>query len=210
MTKVKIGSDDHETFTEAAAAAGTSVGQWLTAAGRRQVLADAAVQGQPGARIVPVPVSAGTAALLDEQAARSGTPDWACAARLVHDVLAAPLVDPERLWSRAVTSISLPSGRELAYLDQVGIDTIVGNTVLLVAADAFTRDVVETRLRPAIAEALSRQLGRRVQVAVTVEDPSARPTRAEGSAPPRRDDLAQAREVARELLHLLSARATTT
>ncbi|SNY52709.1 hypothetical protein [Paractinoplanes atraurantiacus] len=198
MTKVKIGSGVHEMFAGAAAAAGTSVGQWLTAAGRRQALADAAVQGQPGARIVPVPVSAATAALLDEQAARSGTPDWACAARLVHDVLAAPVVDPEELWSEVVASIGRP-----AHLEQVGIDTIVGNTVLLVAADAFTRDVVETRLRPSIAEALSRRLGRRMQVAVIVEEPPLR-------APARRDELARAREAARELLQFLSSRATAT
>ncbi|XVU30065.1 hypothetical protein ACQPZJ_24125 [Actinoplanes sp. CA-054009] len=185
MTKVKIGSDDHEMFAEAAAAAGAGVGRWLAAAGRRQALAEAAVRGKPGARIVPVPVSAATAALLDEQAARAGTSDWACAARLVHDVLAAPVVDPEQLWSEVVTSVD-----RSPHLEQVSIDTIVGNTVLLVAADAFTRDVVESRLRPAIAEALSRRLGRRVQIAVTVEEAPVRRSRPQPRT--RRDELLRA------------------
>ncbi|MEU4425775.1 hypothetical protein AB0F81_34565 [Actinoplanes sp. NPDC024001] len=213
MTKVKIGSDDHEAFAAAAAAADTTVGRWLVEAGRRQVLADAAVQGKPGARIVPVPVSAATGALLAEHADRSGIPDWAYAARLLHDVVSAPAVDPERLWSDVVTSINLmvESARQRACLDDLWIDTIVGSTVLLVAADAYTRDVVELRLRPMIAEALSRRLGRRVQVAVTIEQaPSpVRPARPQPSSPVRvrSEDLAQALQVARDLLDRLGSMA---
>ncbi|MFI1993405.1 hypothetical protein [Actinoplanes sp. NPDC020271] len=172
MVKVKIRPADHDAFVEAAAALGVSVDRWLVAAGRRQALADAAVRGRPGARIVTVPVAAATAALLDEHADRAGTTDWAYAARLLHDVVAAPAVDPAQLWTEVLASIGevVASAQQRAYLERMWIDTIVGSTVLLVAGDAYARDVVELRLRATIAEELSRRLGRRVQVAVTVEE----------------------------------------
>jgi hypothetical protein len=209
MAKVKIEPGDHEAFEAAAEAAGTTVACWLTDAGRRQALADAAVHDQPGARIVPVPVSAATAAHLDEHTDRSGTPDWAYAARLLHDVLAAPAVDPDELWSEVVTSIGpmVASAQQRAYLEQVWIDTVVGSTVLLVATDAYTRDVIELRLRPTIAEAMSRHFGRRVQVAVTIDEQPAPVQRARPEparpGPVRREDLARALEIARDLLDSL-------
>lgn len=47
LAKVKIDSADHEMFLAAAAATGTGVDRWITAASRRQALADAAVRGDP-------------------------------------------------------------------------------------------------------------------------------------------------------------------
>src|SRR5262249_36575796 len=48
---------------------------------------------------------------------------------------------------------------------------LVEDTALVSVPDPFIREVIETRMRPAITEALSRRLGRRVQVAVTVRAP---------------------------------------
>ena len=42
-------------------------------------------------------------------------------------------------------------------------------TALLAAPNEFTKDLLDTRYRPLIAEALSGQLGRQIRVAVTVE-----------------------------------------
>src|SRR4029453_15376499 len=58
---------------------------------------------------------------------------------------------------------------------------------LLCVPYPFTRDVSESRLRPAIPEALSRRLGRPIQVAVTVrppEDGTGRPGTVYGTPPP--------------------------
>ncbi len=46
---------------------------------------------------------------------------------------------------------------------------LVEDTVLLAAPNDFAKEILETRLRPVIATALSQQLGREVRVAVTVD-----------------------------------------
>src|SRR4051812_22023146 len=46
---------------------------------------------------------------------------------------------------------------------------IVEDTIVLAAPNEFAKEVLDTRLRPLIVEALSAELGRDVQVAVTVE-----------------------------------------
>ena len=48
---------------------------------------------------------------------------------------------------------------------------IVGDTALVAAPNDFIKDVLETRIRPAVVDALSRTLGREIRLAVTV-DPS--------------------------------------
>src|SRR6185312_15799767 len=68
------------------------------------------------------------------------------------------------------------SAQQRAYLRLTRLRAIVDDTALLAVPDAFTRDVIESRLRPAVTDALSRRLGRPIQVAVTVrpiEDPAA-------------------------------------
>ncbi|MDO3705536.1 chromosomal replication initiator protein DnaA [Micromonospora sp. C28SCA-DRY-2] len=70
------------------------------------------------------------------------------------------------------------SAQQRAYLRLTWLRAIVEDTALLSVPDAFTRDVIESRLRPAITEALTRRLGRPIQVAVTVrvaEDGAGRP-----------------------------------
>src|SRR6266545_2894529 len=66
-------------------------------------------------------------------------------------------------------------GRQRAYLRLTRLRAIVEDTALIAVPDAFTRDVIESKLRPAITEVLSRRLGRPIQVAVTVRAPEEAP-----------------------------------
>ncbi|MCW6008897.1 chromosomal replication initiator protein DnaA [Micromonospora sp. CPCC 205371] len=63
------------------------------------------------------------------------------------------------------------SAQQRAYLRLTRLGAIVEDIALLSVPDAFTRDVIESRLRPAITDALSRRLGRPIQVAVTIRPP---------------------------------------
>jgi chromosomal replication initiator protein len=70
------------------------------------------------------------------------------------------------VWRAATEQID--SAQHRAYLRLARLRAIVDDTALLSVPDAYSRDMIETRLRPALTEALSRQLGRPIQVAVTV------------------------------------------
>ncbi|MER7167940.1 chromosomal replication initiator protein DnaA [Micromonospora sp. NPDC000207] len=88
--------------------------------------------------------------------------------------------DLAAVWTATTDDLAdeIISAQQRAYLRLTRLRAIVEDTVLLSVPDAFTRDVIESRLRPAITEALSRRLGRSIQVAVTVrlpEDNSGRP-----------------------------------
>ncbi|HEX5540633.1 MAG TPA: chromosomal replication initiator protein DnaA [Micromonospora sp.] len=85
----------------------------------------------------------------------------------------ADTVDLDAVWRAATEDLAdeIISAQQRAYLRLTHLRAIVEDTVLLSVPDAFTRDVIESRLRPAITEALSRRLGRPVQVAVTVRQP---------------------------------------
>ncbi|MFG1949671.1 chromosomal replication initiator protein DnaA [Micromonospora sp. NPDC048830] len=84
------------------------------------------------------------------------------------------------MWTATTDELAdeIISAQQRAYLRLTRLRAIVEDTALLSVPDAFTRDVIESRLRPAITEALTRRLGRPIQVAVTVrvaEDASGRP-----------------------------------
>ncbi len=101
----------------------------------------------------------------------------------------ADTVDLSQVWAEATEDLAdeIASGQQRAYLKLTRLRAIVEDTALLSVPDAFTRDVIESRLRPAITDALSRRLGRPIQVAVTVrppEDGSGRPGTVYGSPPP--------------------------
>ncbi|MGC4808345.1 chromosomal replication initiator protein DnaA [Micromonospora sp. DT233] len=88
--------------------------------------------------------------------------------------------DLAAVWTAATDELAdeIISAQQRAYLRLTRLRAIVEDTALLSVPDAFTRDVIESRLRPAITEALTRRLGRPIQVAVTVrapEDPAGRP-----------------------------------
>jgi chromosomal replication initiator protein len=81
--------------------------------------------------------------------------------------------DLDAVWLNAVNDLAdqIMSAQQRAYLQLTRLRAIVEDTALLSVSDAHTRDFIETRMRPAITEALSRQLGRPIQVAVTVRPP---------------------------------------
>jgi len=89
--------------------------------------------------------------------------------------------DLNAVWLAATDELAdeIVSAQQRAYLRLTRLRAIVEDTALLSVPDAFTRDVIESRLRPSITEALSRRLGRPIQVAVTVRPPD------DGSAPGR-------------------------
>jgi chromosomal replication initiator protein len=82
-------------------------------------------------------------------------------------------VDYAAVWSAATDLLNdeIVSSQRRAYLRLTSLRAIVDDTALLAVPDAFTRDVIESQLRTAITEALSRHLGRPLQVAVTVRPP---------------------------------------
>jgi len=82
-------------------------------------------------------------------------------------------VDYAAVWSAATDLLNdeIVSSQRRAYLRLTTLRAIVDDTALLGVPDAFTRDVIESQLRTAITEALSRHLGRPIQVAVTVRPP---------------------------------------
>src|SRR5829696_115525 len=101
----------------------------------------------------------------------------------------ADTVDLSGVWTAATDELAdeIVSAQQRAYLRLTRLRAIVEDTALLSVPDAFTRDVIESRLRPAITDALSRRLGRPIQVAVTVrppEDGSGRPGTVYGAPPP--------------------------
>ncbi|NLU78046.1 chromosomal replication initiator protein DnaA [Micromonospora sp. HNM0581] len=81
--------------------------------------------------------------------------------------------DLAAVWTATTDELAdeIISAQQRAYLRLTRLRAIVEDTVLLSVPDTFTRDVIESRLRPAITEALTRRLGRPVQVAVTVRVP---------------------------------------
>ncbi|MEH1012622.1 chromosomal replication initiator protein DnaA [Micromonospora sp. CPCC 206060] len=79
-------------------------------------------------------------------------------------------IDLAAVWTATTDELAdeIISAQQRAYLRLTRLRAIVEDTALLAVPDAFTRDVIESRLRPAITEALTRRLGRPIQVAVTV------------------------------------------
>ncbi len=82
-------------------------------------------------------------------------------------------VDYAALWSAATGDLNdeIVSPQRRAHLRLTVLRGIFEDTALLAVPDAFTRDVIESQLRPIITEALTRHLGRPIQVAVTVRSP---------------------------------------
>ncbi|MFC9971927.1 chromosomal replication initiator protein DnaA [Spirillospora sp. NPDC127200] len=82
------------------------------------------------------------------------------------------------VWARTLTALSdgdLPISYR-AWLPMVRPLALVEGTALLAAPNEFAKDALETRLRNLITQALSRELGREIRVAVTVQpEPPAGP-----------------------------------
>jgi chromosomal replication initiator protein len=83
------------------------------------------------------------------------------------------------VWPKAIKRFDesvRPHQRE--WLDQTRPIGLVEDTALLAAPNDFVKEYLETRMRPLLVSALSEELGREVQIAVTVQrpDPSDEPT----------------------------------
>ena len=80
----------------------------------------------------------------------------------------------EELWGEVVRSISEDSPKNRAFLTltkPLGLLKGDGGSNLLIAApNLFAKDVLESRLRPALNEALSSKLGEKINIAVTVDE----------------------------------------
>ncbi|MFC4588020.1 chromosomal replication initiator protein DnaA [Sphaerisporangium corydalis] len=98
-------------------------------------------------------------------------------------------VDLGPLWARALESFaegSVPP-QQRAWLNMTRPFGLVNDTIILAAPNDFAKDVLETKLRPLIAQALSQEFGRPMRVAVMVD-----PLAGADAQAPRQDGYPQA------------------
>ena len=81
------------------------------------------------------------------------------------------------MWNAALSTLSdgTLSPQQKAFVSLTRPLGLVEDTVLIAAPNEFTKDVLETRLRPLVSSALSEIVGREIRLALTV-DPSIAPT----------------------------------
>ncbi|MCA1824069.1 MAG: ATP-binding protein, partial [Frankia sp.] len=91
-------------------------------------------------------------------------------------------VDLVAVWTRCLDGLTdgAMTAQNRAWISLTRPLGLVEDTALLAAPNEFTKDLLDTRYRPLIAAALSEQLGREIQVAVTVQplpepEPAAEP-----------------------------------
>jgi chromosomal replication initiator protein len=80
-------------------------------------------------------------------------------------------VDLAQTWAQAIATLSDGSltPQQRAFVNLTRPLGLVEDTALIAAPNEFTKDVLETRLRPVVVEALSAMLGREIRLAVTVD-----------------------------------------
>jgi len=90
------------------------------------------------------------------------------------------------IWQRALAVLSSPgegitslAPQHRAWIDMTRPVALVDDTALLSAPNDFAKEVLETRLRSTISDALSAEFGRPVRIAVIV-DPAPSPATADG------------------------------
>jgi len=85
--------------------------------------------------------------------------------------------DLAAVWASATEELAdeIVSPQQRAYLRLTRLRAIMEDTALISVPDAFTRDAIESKLRSAITEVLSRSFGRPIQVAVIVRPPEDAP-----------------------------------
>ncbi len=85
--------------------------------------------------------------------------------------------DLAEIWAMAIASLADGSltSQQRAFVNLTRPMGLVEDTALIAAPNEFTKDVLETRLRPLVVQALSETLGREIRLAVTV-DSSIAPT----------------------------------
>ena len=77
----------------------------------------------------------------------------------------------EQVWTSALDSLSdgTLTAQQRAFVAMTKPLGLVNDTALVAAPNEFTKDVLETRLRPFVTDALSQTLGREIKIAVTVD-----------------------------------------
>src|SRR5215467_7044512 len=92
--------------------------------------------------------------------------------------------DLGQVWARSLDELSdlHIEPHQRAWLRLTRPLGLVENTALIATPNEFVKEQLETRLRALVTHALSRELGRSIQLAVTV-DPAAAATPPPGSAP---------------------------
>ncbi len=83
-------------------------------------------------------------------------------------------VDLNAIWARALGTLldEGVSGQQRAFLQMTQPSGLVNDTILLATPNDFAKEVLEVRLRPLIAHALSQEFGRPVRIAVMVDPTS--------------------------------------
>jgi chromosomal replication initiator protein len=81
-----------------------------------------------------------------------------------------PATDMDAVWQRVHTTlgVSLPPTQRM-WLMRSSPVTLHGNTAIVAVRDEFTRSQLETKLRPAIEDALSNEMAMSIRLAVTVD-----------------------------------------
>ena len=104
--------------------------------------------------------------------------------------------DLEVVWSTAIADIPKEelTGRNRALLRMTKPVGFMGTTAIIAAPDAFTQNMIETKLRPILNEVLSATLHKDVQIAVTIDASMAEAALEEdepipSKAPPAADSL---------------------
>ncbi len=79
--------------------------------------------------------------------------------------------DLDLVWAQAIASLSDGSltPQQRAFVQLTRPMGLVSDTALIAAPNDFTKDVLETRLRPLVVKELSEILGREIRLAVTVD-----------------------------------------
>jgi chromosomal replication initiator protein len=86
-------------------------------------------------------------------------------------------VDLAEVWTRSLDGLAgmgLPAS-QLAWLRLTRPLGLVENTALIATPNPFVKEYLETKLRPLVIHALSKELGRPIQIAVTVDPSSVAP-----------------------------------
>ena len=84
--------------------------------------------------------------------------------------------DLAQIWAQTLASLAdgVLTPQQSAFVALTRPLGLVEDTALIAAPNEFTKDVLETRLKPMVVQALSETLGREVRLAVTV-DPTIAP-----------------------------------
>jgi chromosomal replication initiator protein DnaA len=94
-------------------------------------------------------------------------------------------IDLGAVWTRALGNFldgSVPS-QQRAWLTMTRPFGLVNDTVVLAAPNDFAKDVLESKLRPLIAHALSQEFGRPMRVAVMVDPAATEPAQGAPGGP---------------------------